>query len=110
MDGVEGNIDLDLFTAEMRAQPEPTQSAGPTSAPTPSPAPTATPAPTTTGAPTACPTPTAAPCAANAYVVQPGDTLTAIAQMFSTTVAFLTERNGLADPSVIYVGQILYYR
>ena len=36
VDGVEGNIDLDLFTAEMRAQPEPTQSAGPTSAPTPS--------------------------------------------------------------------------
>ena len=47
---------------------------------------------------------------ANAYVVQPGDTLTAIAQMFGTTVAALTERNGLADPSVIYVGQILYYR
>ena len=43
-------------------------------------------------------------------VVQPGDTLTAIAQMFGTTVAALTERNGLADPSVIYVGQILYYR
>ena len=28
----------------------------------------------------------------------------------STTVAALAERNGLADPSVIYVGQILYYR
>ena len=110
VDGIEGNVDLDLFTDEMRARPEPTQSAGPTSAPTPSPAPTTTPAPTATGAPTACPTPTAAPCAANAYVVQPGDTLTRIAQMFSTTVEALTERNGLADPSVIYVGQILYYR
>ena len=33
-----------------------------------------------------------------------------IAQMFDTTVAALAERNGLADPSVIYVGQILYYR
>ena len=30
--------------------------------------------------------------------------------MFSTSVEALTERNGLADPSVIYVGQILYYR
>ena len=40
----------------------------------------------------------------------PGDTLTAIAQMFDTTVAALAERNGLADPSVIYVGQIRYYR
>ena len=110
VDGIEGNVDLDLFTDEMRARPEPTQSAGPSSAPTPSPAPTTTPAPTATGAPTACPTPTAASCAANAYVVQPGDTLTAIAQMFGTTVAALTERNGLADPSVIYVGQILYYR
>ena len=102
VDGIEGNVDLVLFTDEMRAQPEPTQSAGPTSVPTP--------APTATSAPTACPTPTAAPCAANAYVVQPGDTLTAIAQMFDTTVAALAERNGLADPSVIYVGQILYYR
>ena len=50
VDGIEGNVDLDLFTAEMRAEPEPTKSAGPTAAPTPSPAPTATCAPTATAA------------------------------------------------------------
>ena len=100
MDGIEGNVDLDLFTAEMRAEPEPTKSAGPTAAPTPSPAPTATCAPTAT----------AATGEANAYVVQEGDTLTRIAQMFGTTVEALTALNGLADPSLIYVGQILYYR
>ena len=31
VDGIEGNVDLDLFTAEMRAEPEPTKSASPTS-------------------------------------------------------------------------------
>ena len=66
VDGIEGNVDLDLFTAEMRAEPEPTKSASPTAAPTPSPAPTATCAPTAT----------AATGEANAYVVQEGDTLT----------------------------------
>ena len=100
VDGIEGNVDLDLFTAEMRAEPEPTKSASPTAAPTPSPAPAAT-----------CgPTATAATGEANAYVVQEGDTLTRIAQMFGTTVEALTALNGLADPSLIYVGQILYYR
>ena len=81
VDGIEGNVDLDLFTAEMRAEPEPTKSASPTAAPTPSPAPTATCAPTAT----------AATGEANAYVGQEGDTLTAIAQMFDTTVASLAE-------------------
>ena len=64
------------------------------------------PAPTATCAPTA----TAATGEANAAVVQEGDTLTRIAQMFGTTVEALTALNGLADPSLIYVGQILYYR
>ena len=42
--------------------------------------------------------------------LEEGDTLTRIAQMFGTTVEALTALNGLADPSLIYVGQILYYR
>ena len=62
--------------------------------------------PTNTPAPTA----TATPGEANAYVVQPGDTLTIIAQQFGTTAEELAKRNGIADPSVIYAGQIIYYR
>ena len=56
------------------------------------------------------PTATATPGEANAYVVQPGDTLTIIAQQFGTTAEELAKRNGIADPSVIYAGQIIYYR
>ena len=92
VDGVNGNVDLDLFTAEMRSEPAPTQSAGPTVTPTaiptatPTATPTAMPTDCPTMAPTAVPTNTPAPTAtampgeANAYVVQPGDTLTLIAQ------------------------------
>ncbi|HLB26368.1 MAG TPA: polysaccharide deacetylase family protein [Dehalococcoidia bacterium] len=42
------------------------------------------------------------------YVVQAGDTLTAIADRFGTTVEAIVEANGLADPDEIVVGQILF--
>ncbi len=41
------------------------------------------------------------------YVVQAGDTLSAIARRFETTVPVLLELNNLDNPNVIYVGQIL---
>jgi LysM repeat protein len=41
------------------------------------------------------------------YVVRPGDTLSQIAQRFGTTTAALARLNGIANPSVIYVGQVL---
>ena len=41
------------------------------------------------------------------YVVQPGDTLFGIAQRFDTTVEALVTANGIADPSLIRVGQKL---
>ena len=142
VDGVNGNVDMDLFTAAMRLEavpspsvgptPTPTATSAPTAMPTPTVCPTATPAPTVcptptatnvptatstptataTSAPTATPTPTptAVPGEANAYVVQPGDTLSQIALQFNTTVEVLARRNGLSDPSVIYAGQILYDR
>jgi LysM repeat protein len=44
------------------------------------------------------------------YVVQAGDTLSAIARRFETTVAVLLELNNLANPNVIYVGQTLVVR
>ncbi|MGE5587839.1 MAG: LysM peptidoglycan-binding domain-containing protein [Clostridia bacterium] len=41
------------------------------------------------------------------YVVQPGDTLTLIAGRFGTTVAAIVEANNIANPDVIFVGQVL---
>jgi LysM repeat protein len=41
------------------------------------------------------------------YVVQAGDTLTGIATRFNTTVAVLSQLNGITDPSLIQIGQTL---
>lgn len=41
------------------------------------------------------------------YVVRPGDTLSAIALRFGATVEALVEKNGIADPNLIYAGQEL---
>ncbi len=43
----------------------------------------------------------------NSYIVQPGDTLSAIAIEHSISIAFLQESNGISDVDVIYVGQVL---
>jgi hypothetical protein len=45
--------------------------------------------------------------AAATYVVQPGDTLSAIAQRFHTSQAALLQANDIADPNQIAVGQVL---
>ncbi len=41
------------------------------------------------------------------YTVQPGDTLSGIAAAYCTTWQHLAELNGLADPNIIYPGQVL---
>ena len=43
----------------------------------------------------------------NAYTVHAGDTLSGIAAKFGTTWKALAQKNGLANPNVIYVGQTL---
>lgn len=66
---------------------------------------TATPAPATaTPAATAQETPAATP---QTYTVRRGDTLSSIARQFGTTVDALVAANGIADPSIIRVGQTL---
>ncbi len=45
--------------------------------------------------------------AARTYTVQEGDTLSAIAERFNTTVEAIAEANNIADPNLIYVGQVL---
>jgi LysM repeat protein len=49
----------------------------------------------------------AAAPAVGSYTVQSGDTLSSIAAAHGTTVAALASLNGLANPSAIYVGQLL---
>ena len=44
------------------------------------------------------------------YTVKAGDTLTAIARRFSTTVSELVRLNHIKNPDLIYVGQKLKIR
>jgi len=46
----------------------------------------------------------------NIYIVQPGDTLSAIAWRFGTTVWAIAQANGIWNPNLIYLGQTLYIR
>jgi LysM repeat protein len=41
------------------------------------------------------------------YTVQPGDTLSGIAAMYGTTVSELASLNGIQNPNLIYVNQVL---
>jgi len=89
----------------------PTNTPAPTATPTRTPGPTATPGPSPTPRPTATPGPTATPtppgpCAAY-YTVRWGDTLYSIARRFGTTVQAIAAANGIANPSLIRVGQVL---
>jgi LysM repeat protein len=87
-------------TATPQATPTQTATATPTATVTASPTPQATPSPT--------PPPTPQPPPFNEYLVQPGDTLSSIAQRFGTTVDELVRINGLSSQDVIIdVGQKL---
>lgn len=45
--------------------------------------------------------------AQTSYVVQPGDTLNKIARQWNTTVADIVAANGITNPNLIYVGQMI---
>lgn len=53
------------------------------------------------------PVPPVGPAPGQSYTVQPGDTLSQIAAWYGVTVQWLCEVNGLWDPNMIYVGQVL---
>jgi nucleoid-associated protein YgaU len=89
--------------ASAAAHPSPVASSGPVV--TARPAGSAQPA--TSAEPTASP-PSAEPSASGAtYKVKRGDTLSAIAARYGTTVKVLANLNHISDPSVIHAGQVL---
>ena len=47
------------------------------------------------------------PTPAGIYVVQPGDTLSSLAEDFGTTVEEIMAANGLTDPNTLALGQVL---
>ena len=86
----------------------PTQTATATATATATPTATATVSPTPQATPSPTPTPTPQPPPFSEYLVQPGDTLSSIAQHFGTTVDEIVRINGLASQEVIIdVGQKL---
>ena len=97
--------------------PGPSSSAVAVASATPTPSPTTAPAlspslpPSPSAVPTATPTnrPTATPTrsAGQTYQVKSGDTLSAIAARFGTTVKAIQDLNNIKDPSLIRTGQVL---
>ncbi|MGI5896958.1 MAG: GH25 family lysozyme [Oscillospiraceae bacterium] len=51
------------------------------------------------------PEPPSPPEEEHVYIVQPGDTLSGIAEQFGTTAEVLAQLNGIQNPNLIYVGQ-----
>jgi LysM repeat protein len=106
----DGGLDLGALSIQTSPSPNPTPSPTPTptpppATPSPTPLPTATPPPAEAPPPaTVAPTPAPTP---RTYVVQQGDTLGSIAQQFGTTSEAIQAANGIQDPNVITVGQVL---
>ena len=102
------NPDITGDSAEATTQSKRQTSVLPTPTPQLLVVPPAAPTLTLSRPPTQVPTPIPLPTPAPAeYVVQAGDTLSAIAQEYGVTVAALAEHNEIADPNAILVGQRL---
>jgi hypothetical protein len=80
----------------------PPVTAAPSDAPAPTPSPTP-PAPSPSPRASASP----APVGGGTYTVRSGDNLASIAARFGTTTRVLVQLNGIANPSLILVGQVL---
>lgn len=87
--GIGGNVDLDWGYVDY---PSAIRAAGLNHLDGSSPAPSPSPSPSTDYV---------------TYVIQPGDTLSGIAQRYGTTVNALASLNGIADPDLIYAGNTI---
>jgi lysozyme len=88
VDGVSGNVDMDYFQGSMDDLTAFVGSSSGQAAPAPS-------------------TPAATAVDAQTYTVQAGDTLGKIAAKFGLTVDALASANGIQNPNLIQVGQVL---
>jgi len=70
--------------------------------------PTNTSAPTATAYPSAYPSATTNPQGIRTHIVQPGENLYRIALQYNVSVQTLMQFNGLRNPNVIYVGQVIF--
>lgn len=100
INGISGTVDQDYFNGSSNdlqafAQFSWSVSDSPTPAPTPAPAPTP---------PPAQPAPSAE---SQTYTVQSGDTLSAIATRYGTTIDAICQANDIEDPNQIQVGEVL---
>jgi LysM repeat protein len=93
------------------ATPSPTSSptlvAPATATPSASASPTDTPSPTPEPSPSASPTSGASPTPGGIHVVQEGEYLSTIAELYGVPWTAIAEANGLQDPYTIYPGQEL---
>jgi LysM repeat protein len=88
----------------------PTNTVPPTDTPVPTATqpPTALPVATSTGTATPLPPPTATPTAEIiAHTVARGENLLSIARQYNTTVEAIVEENDIANPDLIFIGQVL---
>jgi LysM repeat protein len=88
------------------------QAVAPSAATSPAANPSITPAPTPVVTPTPTPpppttAPSVAPPGTQTYRVKAGDTLTSIAARFGVSVAELQSLNGIKDPRLLQIGQVL---
>ena len=110
------NIFLDdAYLGPSGSAPVATQSPANTQAPVPTtaPQPTSAPVATTAPQPTTAPVPTSTPglpsgtTSTVTYVVQRGDTVSALAAQYGSTVSAIVQANSLNNAALIYVGQTL---
>ena len=107
--GIAAPTDLNMSLVDMpvlTGGPPPGQAPPPGRAPAPQPPPGQVPPPGRAPAPQPPPAQPPPPLAGS-YVVQPGDTLLEISQQRGVDQAEVARVNGITDPDLIYVGQVL---